>query len=249
MPTRDSLNVQAAMLRTVRRLGRETQDVRWRTPSHVYNPLLYAWSAHREYLERYGHRRGRVLLLGMNPGPWGMAQTGVPFGDPVIVRTWFRIETRLARELPAQHPRYPILGMACHRHEGSGSRLWGWARERFGEPERFFARFFVWNYCPLLFLHANHNLTPQHLNRRETRELAAICDRALLRVVELLEPVAVVGIGRYAEQRAQALLGERLPLGYLPHPSPASPAANRHWPVLAERALKPWLPKRRTHKA
>jgi single-strand selective monofunctional uracil DNA glycosylase len=243
-----AVTARAAMVNAVRRLGREAEGLTWRTPSHVYNPLRYAWSAHREYLERFGSRRGRVLLLGMNPGPWGMAQTGVPFGDPMMVRSWFRIETRLARKLPEQHPKYPILGMACHRYEGSGSRLWGWAQRRFGEPERFFARFFVWNYCPLLFLHANHNLTPQHLNRREARALASVCDRALARLVELLEPVAVVGIGRYAEQRAHELLGERLPLGYLPHPSPASPAANRHWPVLAERALRPWLPKRRTRK-
>lgn len=249
MLARNVVTVQAAMLRAVRRFGREAGVLRWRTPSHVYNPLVYAWSAQRIYLQRFGYQRGRVLLLGMNPGPWGMAQTGVPFGDPVVVRNWFRIETRLARKLPEQHPRYPILGMACHRHEGSGSRLWGWAQHRFGEPERFFDRFFVWNYCPLLFLQANHNLTPQHLNRREAAALAAVCDRALMRVVRLLEPVAVVGIGRYAEQRAQQLLGERLPLGYLPHPSPASPAANRHWPVLAERALKPWLPKRRARKS
>lgn len=237
------------MINAVRRLRREADGLRWRTPTHVYNPLRYAWSAHREYLERYAGRRGRVLLLGMNPGPWGMAQTGVPFGDPGMVRSWFRIETRLARPLPEQHPKYPILGMACHRYEGSGTRLWGWAQRRFGEPQRFFARFFVWNYCPLLFLHANHNLTPQHLNRREAQALAVICDRALARVVELLEPVAVVGIGRYAEQRARNLLGERVRLGYLPHPSPASPAANKHWAVLAERALQPWLPARRAHKS
>lgn len=248
MPTHKVVTAQPSMVSAVRRLGREADSLKWHTPSHVYNPLRYAWSAQREYLERFGNQRGRVLLLGMNPGPWGMAQTGVPFGDPVIVRTWFRIETRLARKLPEQHPKYPILGMACHRHEGSGTRLWGWAQQRFGEPEYFFERFFVWNYCPLLFLHENHNLTPQHLNKRETQALAAVCDRALARVIDSLKPVAVVGIGRYAEQRARELLGECLPIGYLPHPSPASPAANQHWPVLAERALKSWLPKRRIRK-
>ena len=233
-----------AILRITRRLAREASALRWRTPSHVYNPLNYAWSAHAEYLARYGVRRGRVLLLGMNPGPWGMAQTGVPFGDPMMVREWLKIETRLARVLPVQHSKYPILGMHCRRHEGSGSRLWGWARQRFGRPERFFARFFVWNYCPLLFLHQNHNLTPQHLNRREARALEAVCDRALLRVVQLLKPAAVVGIGRYAEARACKLFEGNVPLGYLAHPSPASPAANRNWMALAERALKPWLPRR-----
>lgn len=234
-----------AMHRIARRLARETAALKWRTPSHVYNPLIYAWPTYREYLRRYGVQRGRVLLLGMNPGPWGMAQTGVPFGDVVMVREWFGIEARLSRRLPKQHRKYPILGMACHRNEGSGSRLWRWAEARLGAPENFFARFFVWNYCPLLFIGEGHNLTPERLRGREAAALTAVCDRALAAVVRALEPTAVVGIGRYAERRARAVLGEDAEVCYLPHPSPASPAANRHWQVLAERALEPWLPKPR----
>ncbi len=213
----------------------------WRTPSHVYNPLQYAWNGHRIYLQRYGRKRGRVLLVGMNPGPWGMAQTGVPFGNISAVRDWFRIESRLARSLPVQHPNYPILGMRCHRDEGSGRRLWGWAQRRFGTPERFFERFFVWNYCPLLFICRNRNLTPAGLTARESNALGRVCDRALERTIEVLEPRAIVGIGRYAEERARLVAAGRTAVGYLPHPSPASPAANRDWDSLADRALAPWL--------
>ena len=230
------------VLRTTRKLAREVDALNWHTPSHVYNPLLYAWSAHREYLRRYGETRGRVLLLGMNPGPWGMTQTGVPFGDVVTVREWFHIESRLGGTLPAQHPKYPILGMACHRNEGSGSRLWRWAEQRIGTPDDFFSRFFVWNYCPLLFIAKNRNLTPEHLSRVEAEALAIICDRALRSVVRALEPSAIVGIGRYAERRATELLGADADVRYLPHPSPANPTANKCWPELAEAALKPWLP-------
>lgn len=235
----------ARLMRIARALGRDAEALDWRTPSHIYNPLQYAWSGHHEYLARYGGKRGRVLLVGMNPGPWGMAQTGVPFGTVSVVRDWFRIETRLARKLPQQHPKYPILGMACHRFEGSGRRLWGWAQDAFGEPERFFDRFFVWNYCPLLFLGRNRNLTPVELTARESKALGGLCDHALKRVIRVLEPVAVVGIGRFAEQRVRAVVGDELPVAYLPHPSPASPAANREWPAMAERALAPWLPARR----
>lgn len=227
-----------------RRLARDAEALPWSTPSHVYNPLDYAWAAYREYLRRYGAQRGRVLLLGMNPGPWGMAQTGVPFGDVLMVREWFGIDARLAPRLPAQHRKYPILGMACHRNEGSGSRLWRWAQARLGAPEDFFSRFFVWNYCPLLFIGKGHNLTPEHLSRREAGALAVVCDRALAAVVAALEPAAVVGIGRYAERHARGLLGDGVDVRYLPHPSPASPAANRDWPALAEGVLGPWLPKR-----
>lgn len=229
------------LARIARRLARETAALEWQTPSHVYNPLTYAWPSYREYLRRYGSQRGRVLLLGMNPGPWGMTQTGVPFGDVVMVREWFGINASLGKELPPQHRKYPILGMACHRNEGSGSRLWRWAEARLGTPDAFFDRFFVWNYCPLLFIGDDHNLIPERLSRREADALHAVCDRALMAAVRALQPAAVVGIGRYAERRAHELFGDTIDIGYLPHPSPASPAANRDWAALAEAALAPWL--------
>ncbi|MFC5582773.1 uracil-DNA glycosylase family protein [Rhodanobacter terrae] len=232
------------LLKVTRTFAHEVDDLRWSAPSHVYNPLIYAWAGHREYLRRYGTKRGRVLLLGMNPGPWGMAQTGVPFGDVRMVREWFHIESPLGKVLPVQHPKYPVLGMASHRNEGSGSRLWRWAEARLGTPEDFFARFFVWNYCPLLFIKDGHNLIPERLSLRETEALTAVCDRALAAAVRALAPAAVVGIGRYAERRATALLGKDADVRYLIHPSPANPAANRDWPALAEQALKPWLPPR-----
>jgi single-strand selective monofunctional uracil DNA glycosylase len=236
MPT-----TRSDLSRTTRTLAREAGGLKFVTPSHVYNPLEYAWAAHREYLRRYGAARGRVLLLGMNPGPWGMAQTGVPFGDVTMVRDWFGIETRLGAALPKQHPKYPILGMACGRTEGSGSRLWRWAEARLGTPEEFFSRFFVWNYCPLLFIGDGHNLTPEHLNPREAEALTTVCDRALSAAVRELAPTTVVAIGRYAERRATAVLGGDADVRYLPHPSPANPAANRNWAALAEQVLEPWL--------
>ncbi len=216
-------------------------ELQFSTASHVYNPLAYAWPALREYLDRYGGRHGRVVLLGMNPGPWGMAQTGVPFGDVVMVRDWLGIEAPLVPPLPRQHPKYPILGFECHRREGSGSRLWGWARERFGTPARFFDRFFVWNYCPLLFLAEGRNLTPERLPRAQAQALARVCDDALTALVDAVAPAAIIGVGRYAQRRARETLGDAFTVGYLAHPSPASPAANRGWPALAEQALSPWL--------
>ncbi|GAA0242189.1 uracil-DNA glycosylase family protein [Rhodanobacter caeni] len=236
------MTATTGLLKIVRNFASEIDRLRWSTPSHVYNPLIYAWHAHREYLQRYGTARERVLLLGMNPGPWGMAQTGVPFGDVAMVRDWFHIPSPLAEPLPPQHPRYPILGMACHRSEGSGSRVWRWAQSRLGTPEAFFERFFVWNYCPLLFIKDGRNLIPERLGKAETDALTAVCDRALATVVRALQPSVVVGIGRYAQQRATAVLGADADVRYLLHPSPANPAANRNWPALAEQVLGPWLP-------
>lgn len=44
---------------------------------YTYNPLEYAWDTHRCYVETYCQEGQSVLFLGMNPGPFGMAQTGV----------------------------------------------------------------------------------------------------------------------------------------------------------------------------
>jgi single-strand selective monofunctional uracil DNA glycosylase len=216
-------------------LCRDLAGLRFAPPvTHVYNPLVYARAPYLEYLRRYGRGRKEVVFVGMNPGPFGMAQTGVPFGCVSLVRDFLGIETPVGR--PArEHPRRPVLGFACPREEVSGRRLWGFVRERFGTPERFFASRFVANYCPLLFLEASgRNRTPVQLPAAEREPLLAACDAALRRTVELLQPRLVVGIGRFAEARArEALAGTGIAFGSLPHPSPASPAANRGWPPVS----------------
>lgn len=199
--------------------------------THVYNPLGYAWAAHRQYLERYGGSPElEVILLGMNPGPWGMAQTGVPFGEVGLVRDWLAIDAEIGRP-DQEHPKRPVTGFQCHRSEVSGQRLWGWAKDHFGTPRKFFRRFFVANYCPLMFLEASgRNRTPDRLPAAERDSLTAACDAALRRLVEVAKPRHVVGIGRFAEKRAlQALAGSSVRIGRILHPSPASPAANRNW--------------------
>ena len=206
--------------------------------AYVYNPLDYARDPAESYLERYGSHPREVLLLGMNPGPWGMAQTGVPFGTVGLVRDWLGIEGPVGKP-PKEHPKRPIQGFAVGREEISGSRLWGWARDRFGTPDRFFERFFVANYCPLVFMEASgRNRTPDKLPASEKDALFGHCDRALREVVNTLKPERVVGIGKFAEDRARAALaGLHVRFGRILHPSPASPAANRGWAEQAEKEL------------
>ena len=140
------------LCRIARTLAEEVDACAFDAPiACVYNPLTYARKPHETYLRRYGVAPVEALLLGMNPGPFGMAQTGVPFGEVEMVRTWLGIEAAVAKPEP-EHPKRPIDGFACRRSEVSGKRLWGWAQQRFGTPERFFARFFVVNYCPLVFM-------------------------------------------------------------------------------------------------
>jgi single-strand selective monofunctional uracil DNA glycosylase len=222
-----------------RRLRDEVATLRFASPvAYVYDPLEYAWAPHCQYLERYGAGHPPVVLLGMNPGPFGMAQTGVPFGDVEMVRGWLGIDAPVER--PArEHPKRPVAGFGCRRREVSGQRLWGWARATFATPERFFAAFFVANYCPLAFVEASgRNRTPDKLPRVEREPLFAACDRALQAMVARLRPAHVVGIGRFAAERAAAALGGAIvKVGVVPHPSPASPAANRGWDAQMRRAL------------
>jgi single-strand selective monofunctional uracil DNA glycosylase len=206
---------------------------------HVYNPLEYARAPHELYLTQHGGGQKEVLLLGMNPGPFGMAQTGVPFGDVTMVRDWLGISAPVAKP-PDEHPKRPVLGFECRRSEVSGTRLWGWARDRFGTPERFFGRFFVANYCPLAFMESSaRNLTPDKLPAAEQQALFGACDDALRDLVRLLRPRTVVGVGAFAERRARvALAGEDVAIGTILHPSPASPLANRGWAETVERQFQ-----------
>ena len=205
----------------------------------VYNPLEYARAPHELYLSRYGSGTKEVLLLGMNPGPFGMAQTGVPFGDVAMVRDWLGIVAAVAKPRD-EHPKRPVLGFECRRSEVSGGRLWGWARDRFGTPQRFFERFFVANYCPLAFMEASGaNRTPDKLPAAEQQAVQSACDEALRDVVQQLRPRIVIGIGGFAERRARlALAGEKVAIGTILHPSPASPLANQGWAPKIERQLE-----------
>jgi len=223
-----------------RRLSTRVSRLSFAEPvAYTYNPLAYARAPHEAYLERYGQGPKRYVLLGMNPGPFGMVQTGVPFGDVSMVRDWLGIEGKVQRPEP-EHPRRPVHGFACQRREVSGSRLWGWAQQRFGTPERFFEQFFVVNYCPLAFLEeSGKNRTPDRLPPEEREALLAACDTALREVVALLRPEQVIGVGGFAEKRAQDVLGDqRLGITCILHPSPASPLANQNWAASIEAQLR-----------
>ena len=204
---------------------------------YVYNPLDYAWEAHERYATTYGQGQRRALLVGMNPGPWGMGQTGVPFGDVVWVRDWMRIHG--AHTQPARlHKKRPVVGFGCTRREPSGSRLYGWASARYGPADAFFRDFFILNYCPLLFFdEQGKNLTPPQLGAKAVEAIESACDAHLDAAVRALKPQFVIGVGQFAEERAHRVVGDRAKVGRILHPSPASPIANKGWAEQAERQL------------
>ena len=209
--------------------------------THVYNPLDYAGAAHAQYLTQWGGQPQprRVIFLGMNPGPFGMVQIGVPFGEVSMVHDWLRIDAPIRQPLD-MNPKRPIEGWACTRSEVSGRRLWGLFRERFGTPEAFFAEHFVANYCPLAFFDNARNVTPDKLPAVEMAPVVAACDEHLRLLVQTMQPEWVVGVGAYAQAQAvRALASSRHSpkIGRVLHPSPASPAANRGWAEAATRQM------------
>jgi single-strand selective monofunctional uracil DNA glycosylase len=229
----------SALAEISRRLCARVSGLSFAEPvAFTYNPLAYARAPHEAYLDRYGRGPKDVVLLGMNPGPFGMAQTGVPFGDVVMVRDWLGIQAEVQKP-EAEHEKRLVTGFACQRREISGDRLWGWARNRFGTAEHFFSRFFVVNYCPLAFLEeSGRNRTPDRLPRAERDALFSACDEALGAVVDVLRPRHVVGVGGFAERRAREVLhGRDVLVSTILHPSPASPLANRGWAERIEAQL------------
>lgn len=219
------------LIAAARDLSRAVSRLRFADPvTHTYNPLDYARAMHEAYLRRFGKGRKRAVVLGMNPGPWGMAQTGVPFGEVAHVRDWLRLDEPIQRP-KHEHPRRPVEGLACTRSEVSGRRLWGLFAERFGTPERFFEDHLVLNYCPLVFMEATgRNRTPDKLPAAERESLEAACDAHLRRVIGVMSPEVVVGVGAFAAKRAAKVLdGVDVRIEQVLHPSPASPAANRGW--------------------
>lgn len=236
------------LLEAARGLSSELASLDFPQPiAHVYDPHQYAWAPYEQYVRRFGTERKRVVLLGMNPGPFGMMQTGVPFGEIAAVRDWMGINGTV-RKPAHEHPKRPIEGFACKRSEVSGRRLWGWAALRFGTAATFFTDWFVLNYCPLALLETSgRNFTPDKLPASLLGALHAICDRHLALALSTLAPTWAIGVGGFAEKRIRCVLegnmldsslARSIRAGQILHPSPASPVANRGWAEAAERQLE-----------
>ncbi len=228
-----------ALTRASRTLSRQVEALNFADPvTHIYNPLHYARVPHERYLA-LARPNIHALFLGMNPGPFGMAQTGVPFGEVAAVKCFLNINERV-KHPSITHPKRPIEGFHCTRSEVSGRRFWSLMESEFTTANAFFQQAFVWNWCPLAFMSASGaNITPDKLTREEREPLTAACDEALRTIVKLLQPDILIGVGAFASKRATLALGASAPrIETMLHPSPASPAANRDWPSAAKRTLK-----------
>ena len=226
------ISVSESLINAARELSHDVDSIDFSDPIvHVYNPLDYAWKSHKQYLKKWANSSKIILFMGMNPGPFGMAQTGIPFGEVNHVRDWLGIHESVGKP-KNEHPKRLIEGFDCKRSEVSGKRLWGFFKKQFGRPEYFFKSHFVLNYCPLVFIEASgKNFTPDKLPNSESKSLFSACDKHLRLIAEILEIKYLVAVGAFAETRAKKALGENSSIRVfrILHPSPASPLANKGW--------------------
>ena len=229
-----------AMIQAAQKLADDVAKLHFSEPvASIYNPLRYAWKPQELYLRRYASSTKRIIFVGMNPGPFGMAQTGVPFGEVAAVKDFLQIQAPVLQP-PDPHPKRPIDGFACTRSEVSGRRVWGAIAQHYGSADSFFTEHYIANYCPLVFMQASgKNHTPDKLPKAERATLFAVCDAHLRSVVKTLQAEWVIGIGKFAEDRIRAALDDdsKIRVARVLHPSPASPLANKGWAQAAQKTL------------
>ena len=196
-----------------------------------YNPLEYAWDVHETYLARMGGGGARTVVLGMNPGPHGMGQMGIPFAATSVVRELLGITGIPVSQPEVADPRRPVVGLDYPREEVSGTRLWGLLEEHYGDADAIASSVFLVNHCPLMLFSGPRatNITPDKVGGSTAQALLERCDQHLHEVVSVLDAERVIGVGKFAESRARAALGEgSVEVVGCWHPSPASPLANRN---------------------
>lgn len=232
------MNIAEQVVERTMRFSKDVGNLSFSVDCYVYNPLEYAWDVHKEYITRYVCRETRFFFLGMNPGPFGMVQTGVPFGEVEAVRSWLGLYGHVGKPFP-EHPGRPVLGFDCTRSEVSGRRLWGLMADRFGTPEAFFQDHCIMNYCPLAFLDKGRtarNIPVDALPVSERRVLEDICTEYTRDVIRLVNPHVLIGVGGYARKKLESMAawfmeneGRAFETLTILHPSPGSPAANSGW--------------------
>ena len=233
-------DIAEQLLSLEKKLVNEVGKISFNLPvAYVYSPLEYAFNIHTLYVKKYCNTPKKILFLGMNPGPWGMSQTGVPFGEINMVKNWLKISGPVGKPAREQENR-KVTGFECKRSEVSGKRLWGLFKELCGTPEKFFKHAYVHNYCPIALMDKKGcNITPAEMKGKEQLTLHSDCDKTLADIIKLLKAEIVIGIGGYAEKRAQLVVKSHnlhVQILCLPHPSPRA-ANNKNWNEKATKKL------------
>lgn len=221
-------------------LKSQCNNLKFSFEGYIYNPLDYAWDCHEKFLRKYIKQNAKAVFLGMNPGPFGMMQTGVPFGEINAVKDYLKITGNIEKP-ENEHPARPVLGFETKRSEISGLRLWSLIASHYPNAD-FASDIAFFNYCPLGFLlntKTAKNETPDHLAKEERKALEDVCNNYLDDVIEMINPEYLVGVGKYAEAKLLSANGSTGKKVFsIIHPSPGNPQANSNWAGKTELRLK-----------
>ena len=212
----------------------------------IWNPGRYGEAWHSLFRATYPLDRHPILVLGLNPGLYGMAQTGIPFTDVKRLREKLpllagRIRRRFGDpEVPGLAP--PGLRYFLRRSfESSAVRVYRFLEMGWGSAEEAWKHVAVANACPLLFVDpvSGENRTPADLRRTASRgrrgdvrarELCAECDRlrrlSAREAEQVLQPVGVVLLGKDVQRTLREDIAARLGGGAVlewEHPARAVP--------------------------
>lgn len=169
-------------------------------PYFIYNPLEYCLDPFIQYLEKGGEKRD-IVFLGMNPGPFGMMQNGIPFGASNFVNNYLNIEKDFDKQkIEKEHPKYKIIGKNIERQEISGTKLWGLIQSFYPDSNTFLENQIVLNYLQLAILdkEKGKNITPDKLNKDVRTKIENICDNQLREILDILESKVLIGVGKYS---------------------------------------------------
>ncbi|KAF7991960.1 hypothetical protein HCN44_010761 [Aphidius gifuensis] len=199
---------------------------------YIYCPIIYAKTVHFNYLNKYCRDKKNIMILGMNPGPWGMSQTGVPFGEINIVIDWLKINGHIDKP-KRQHEQRQVDGFSCKRSEISGRKFWSLFKKLSNNPDTFFRHCFLRNFFkPTIIIII--------IAGPEQKKLQEFCDQALIEVIKILDVKVIIGVGRFSEQRAKKVVKTAklsTKVLWMIHPSPRA-TIGKNWQNLTLDFLK-----------
>jgi single-strand selective monofunctional uracil DNA glycosylase len=235
----------AAWRRSAARWEAIVPELRRATGWKIWNPGVYGEPWHDRFRRCYPPGRHPLVLFGLNPGPYGMAQSGIPFTDIARLRSGL---PRLARELMEAGEKVETPGLAPgslrpylgRTFESSSVRLYRFLERGWGSAETGWRQVVVANPCTLLFIDpaSGKNRTPADLGKAvrarggeaAARRLEEECDRlrrrCALEALEALNPRGAVLLGRNVQAALGSVLRAQLgesALIFWEHPARAVP--------------------------
>jgi len=165
----------------------------------VWNPALYALDIYQEYLTKFPPEPGAILALGLNPGPYGMAQTGIPFTDCRTASGALGMEMTIPGKAPDDliSRLKKANGKWRGTYERSSLGMYRFLILAWGDIKTAYRNWFVGNPCPLLFLDPERwNVTPADPRLRRMKEVGELRQRAVIGFSEILNPRGIVCFGK-----------------------------------------------------